>query len=153
MSDVVYFDSCAFLAWLKSEPGRVDVIAQIFDEANNGRLKIVTSTLAIAEVLNIQGYKSPIPVEHREAVRSLFRNEWIIPKGVNRRIAEISQELVWAYGVKPKDGIHVATAMVFNVRQVYTYDGGLNDKKNLKTDYGSVDISEPLTPAQMKMDV
>jgi len=82
MSEVIYFDSCTFLAWLKDEVGRADVITQLFDEANNGRLKIVTSTLTIAEVLDIQGFKNPIPVEDRDAVNALFKNEWIIPKGV-----------------------------------------------------------------------
>jgi len=153
MSDVVYFDSCAFLAWLKNEAGRVNIISQIFDEANNGRLKIVTSTLTIAEVLDIQGYRNPIPIEARDAVRTLFKNEWIITKGLNRRIAEISQELVWTHGIKPKDGIHVATAMIFNIKQLYTYDGKLNEKKQLKTDFGAVNITEPMPPLQTKMDV
>lgn len=148
MSDIVYMDSCAFLAWLKGESGRAEVIEAIFDEAAKGKIKILTSTLTIAEVLNIQGAKSPIPKEQREKVKSLFANEWIVPKGVNRRFAEISQDMVWDHGIKPKDGIHVATAMVYKVTAFYTYDDGLIKKGHLKTAYGEVQISEPLPPAQ-----
>lgn len=148
MSDMFYLDACVFLAWLKDEQGRADVIASLFDDATKGNIKILTSALAIAEVLNIQGFKSPIPKEQRDAVRMLFANEWIIPKGVSRRIAEIAQELVWEYGVKPKDGIHVATAMVYGIPILYSYDDNLNKKGMLKTSYGSVNIMEPLPPAQ-----
>ena len=61
MSNIVYFDSCVFLAWLKEEDNRADIIAALFKDASDKKLKIVTSTLTIAEVLNIQGFKSPIP--------------------------------------------------------------------------------------------
>lgn len=154
MSEIVYLDSCVFLAWLKDEENRADIIATIFDDAAKGYTKILTSSLAIAEVLNIQGFKSPIPKEHRDKVKSLFANEWIIPQGVNRRLAEIAQELVWEYGVSPKDGIHVATAMVHKVPVLYSYDGGLTKHGLLQTSYGSVKISEPQPPAQgeLKLD-
>lgn len=153
MSSVVYLDSCVFLAWLKNEPRRADIISQLFDDAHLGNIKFLTSTLTIAEVLNLQGAQSPIPVEKREAVRNLFRNEWIVPKGLSRRIAELSQELVWAHGVKPKDGIHIATAIIWGVPQVYSYDGNLTKLKRITTNLGSVDVSEPLPPAQMTMNL
>lgn len=148
MADIFYFDSCAFLAWFKEEPGRVDTMAALFAEAEKGSLKVLTSTLTIAEVLNLQGQQSPIPKSQRDAVRSLFLNDWIVPKGVNRRMAEISQDLVWDYGVKPKDGIHIATALMFKVQTFYTYDEKLVKKGNLVTSLGEVKICEPLPPAQ-----
>ena len=151
MSEIVYFDSCVFLAWLKDEAGRADIIAQIFEEAAKENMKILISTLAIAEVLNIQGYKSPIPKEQRDQVKRLFANKWIIPKGLNRRMAEISQELVWEYGVEPKDGIHVATAMIYNVPYLYSYDDDLLKKGELKTSYGTVTIVKPRPPPQMNL--
>lgn len=153
MSDSVYMDTCVFLAWLKNEAGRVDIIAQLFDDAHLGNIKVLTSTLTIAEVLNLQGAKSPIPVNQREAVRGLFRNEWIVPKGLSRKVAELSQELVWAHGVKPKDGVHVATALIWGVEQLYTYDTDLLDLKSVATSFGRVVITEPLPPAQMTMNL
>ena len=148
MSEIICFDSCVFLAWLKGEEGRIDIIGSLFDDASNGKLKILISTLVIAEVLNIQGLQSPIPKDRRDDVRNLFLNEWIVPKGVNRRLAEISQDLVWEYGVKPKDGIHVATALVYKVPILYTYDKNLLSKNNLITEFGNIKISEPLSPRQ-----
>lgn len=148
MSELVYCDSCVFLAWLKDEEGRANIIDSLFNDANKGNTKILTSALTIAEVLNIQGFSSPIPKEQRDQVKALFANEWIIPKGVNRRLAEISQELVWGYNIKPKDGIHVATAMVYGVPILYSYDDGLIKHGLLKTSYGTVTISQPQPPSQ-----
>ena len=148
MPDIVYFDSCVFLAWLKGEDKRVDTIGELFADAENKNLKIVTSTLSIAEVLNIQGAQSPIPKNQRDAVRKLFLNEWIITKSVNRRLAEISQDMVWDHGIKPKDGIHIATALVYKVPVFYSYDKGLTAKTNFTTDIGSIKISEPIPPSQ-----
>lgn len=147
MSEIIYFDSCVFLTWLKGED-EADTVAALFDDASKGKVKILTSTLAIAEVLNIQGFQFPIPKERREEVRALFLNEWIITKGVNRRLAEISQDLVWEYGIKPKDGIHVATALVYKVPVLYSYDKNLTNKKNLMTNIGNIQIIEPLPPLQ-----
>jgi len=151
MSEIVYFDSCVFLAWLKGESDRVAVIHQLFDEARDDKLKILISTLTMAEVLNLQTYKSPIPVAQREQVRALFHHPWIVPKAVNRRIAELSQDLVWEYGVNPKDGIHVATAMIYEVCFFYTYDEGLLKKGILTTSYGKVIITKPKPPIQGKL--
>ena len=153
MPDIIYFDSCVFLAWLKDEEEHADIIASLFDDASKGNLKILTSALAIAEVLNIQGFKSPIPKDQRDQVKSLFANEWIIPKGVNRRLAEMSQDLVWEYGVSPKDGIHVATSIAYEIPILYTYDKGLLKHGLLKTSYGTVKILKPLPPAQGELSL
>ena len=150
MSEVVYFDSCVFLAWLRGEKGRADVVGALFGAASSGKLKILSSALTIAEVLNIQGFKSPIPKEQREKVRSLFKNEWIVIRSVTRRVAETSQKLVWEDGIKPKDGVHVATAMVYKVPKLYSYDRKLISKGELSTNSGRVSrrvsISEPQQP-------
>lgn len=148
MSDIVYFDSCVFLAWLREEQGRVDIVASLFQEAKDGKLKILTSTLAIAEVLNINGLKSPIPKENREMVKGLFANEWIFPENVTRRVSEVAQELVWEYGIDPKDAIHIATAILHGVGTVYSYDDPLLKKGFVKTTYGSIVVAIPTPPPQ-----
>ena len=150
MSEVVYLDSCVFLAWLQEENNRADAVEALFGDAYSGKLQILSSALTIAEVLNIQGLKSPIPKEQREKVCNLFKNEWIVIKSVTRRVAEISQELVWEEGIKPKDGVHVATAILYNVPKLYSYDRELIRKGELSTNFGRVSrrvsISEPQQP-------
>lgn len=152
MSSIVYFDSCVFLAWLKDEPGRANTVEMLFDECKNNNLRIHTSTLTIAEVLDIQGFRSPIPKGDRAKVKKLFANDWIVTTGVNRRIAETAQELVWNDGVKPKDAIHVATSILRNVPYLYSYDTKLTGKKLIKIKDGEVKISEPQPPKQGKLE-
>jgi predicted nucleic acid-binding protein len=151
MSDLVYFDSCVFLAWLKDEENRANLVEELFEEARKGEIKIITSTLTIAEVLNIQGVKSPIPKERRDDVRRMFQNEWIITKGVNRRLAESSQEMVWEHGIKPKDGIHVATALAYKIPVFLSYDDNLVKRQNLITSIGKIQISEPVGSKQLSL--
>ena len=148
MSEVVYLDSCVFLAWLRGEKDRVDAVGALFGAASSGKLKILSSAFTIVEVLNIKGLNSPIPKEQRENVRNLFKNEWIVIQSVTRHVAEISQELVWEDGIKPKDGVHVATAIRYNVPKLYSYDHKLISKGELSTDFGRVSISEPQQPEQ-----
>ena len=148
MSEMVYLDSCVFLAWLQEEEDKADVVGALFDAASSEKLKILSSALTIAEVLNIKGLNSPIPKEQRKKVRSLFENKWIIIRSVTRHVAEKSQELVWEDGIKPKDGIHVATAIVHKVPKLYSYDRKLISKGELSTNSGRVSISEPQQPEQ-----
>ncbi len=151
MSDSVYFDSCVFLSWLKDEENRANIVNELFEDALKQELKIVTSTLTIAEVLNIQGAKSPIPKEQREEVRKLFQNDWIIPKGVSRRVAEAAQEMVWKHGIRPKDGVHVATALIWKIPIFISYDENLTKRKGLITSIGKIQFSEPVGSKQMSL--
>jgi len=68
-----------------------------------------------------------LPAEQAEEVQSFFEHEWIAVVTVDRPIAERARELVWNHRVKPKDAIHVATALDSGVEQFDTYDGPLTD--------------------------
>jgi predicted nucleic acid-binding protein len=119
-----YWDSRAFLGWLKQEPGKVGKCRPVIEEAERGKLVIVTSSLTLAEVLWLKG-KDPIPKEDRRKVRQFFEHSWIILYDLDRKIAEASQDVVWDYGVKPKDAVHVATAIDAKVTCLETFDGPL----------------------------
>jgi len=47
----------------------------------------------------------------REKIRAFFRHEWIVLVQLERGIGELAQEVVWEHGVRPKDVVHVATAI------------------------------------------
>lgn len=122
-----YWDSCAFLGWLRDEQDKVSHCRPAIAEARAGRLAIVTSALTIAEVLWLTG-KDPIPKSDRESVRRFFEHEWIVVYEVDRKIAEAAQDVVWDFKVKPKDAIHVATALDAEVEQLDTFDGPLQSQ-------------------------
>lgn len=153
----IYCDSCVFLAVLKEEENRVHVINALFDQAKKGQIQIFTSALTIAEVLNLQGYKSPITKEDREMVRELFRmlddkdNQLFEIFNVDPALAKRAQDIVWDHGIKPKDAIHVTTALVYEANVFYSYDNTLCNKGLLETNFGRVQLSEPQPPAQSSL--
>lgn len=106
-----YWDSCCFLAWLQKEGDeRVSRCRMVIDEAKAGKLRLVTSTLTLTEVLWLKG-KPPIPAGDAKIVQDFFQHEWIVVRELDRAIAESAREVVWNDGVRPKDAIHVATAL------------------------------------------
>lgn len=119
-----YWDSAAFLAWLKPEPGRVDKCRTVIDAAAEGEVEILTSALTLAEVLWPRG-GDRIPEENRKVVREFFKHEYIVVVQVDRRVAEQAQELVWSHGVRPKDAIHLASALIAKVPFFDTFDDDL----------------------------
>lgn len=140
-----YIDSCVFLAWLKDEAHANDVGA-LFHNAQKNELKILTSALTIAEVLNIQGKdKTKIPRDKRDAVRKLFRHRWINIVPLTRKIAEMAQDLVWEYKIAPKDSIHVATAENLKADKLYTYDEDLIKQSPSTGNSGEIKILKPPT--------
>lgn len=44
-------------------------------------------------------------------IRAFFARSYLQIREVDRRIAELAQDIVWEHGVRPKDAIHVATAV------------------------------------------
>jgi predicted nucleic acid-binding protein len=120
-----YWDACTFLGWLKEEADKVSACRGGIRAAERGDIQIVTSTLTLAEVLKLKG-EEPIPAADADRVRGFFGNEYITLAMLNRPIAEMAQDLVWREGVKPKDAVHVATALTLNrtvgVQQMDTFD-------------------------------
>lgn len=123
-----YWDSCCFIGLLKAEEDKVDKCKDAAQLAQRGELTIVTSALTLTEVLRLKG-KDPIPPEDARTVRDFFRNRWIVVYDVDRIVAESAQDLVWNHGVKPKDAIHLATALATTkavaIEQLDTFDGPL----------------------------
>ena len=124
---LIYWDSNCFLAWLQQEPEGIEGCKYVLDMAGTGKCRIVTSTLTISEVLLYKGSK-PILRNDRERVIKFFRQEYFEISPLTRPIAESSRELVWDYGIHPKDAIHVATALDAEVALLNTFDKKLISK-------------------------
>lgn len=123
-----YWDSCAFLGFLKEEPDKIGDCQAGITLAERGELVLVTSALTIAEVLKLKG-ANPIPTADRDKVRQFFEREFITVYDVDRTVAEKAQDVIWDYGVAPKDALHVATALSvgrkIQLEQLDTFDNGL----------------------------
>jgi predicted nucleic acid-binding protein len=122
-----YWDAGCFIAWLSMEEGRFDTCDSIITAADEGELEIVTSAFTITEVLFPKGGVM-IPAEHRTKVRNFLRKKCFVLVQVDRTVAELAQDLVWEKGIRPKDAIHVASALRAGVYALETYDEGLVKK-------------------------
>jgi predicted nucleic acid-binding protein len=144
-----YWDANAFLAFFQEEAGRVDSCEAILEEAEAGKILIVTSALTLAEVLAIRGAKKLPPLKKmKNRVINFFKHEYIAVQNVTREVAEMARDLVWDKGIKPKDAVHVASAIVAEVAAFETFDKPLIRKS------GKVEgliIREPPPRAQPRL--
>ena len=120
------WDSNAFLGWLAEEPDKIDYCRPVITAAEAGRVRILTSALTIPEVLWIKG-RDRMPADSAAKVEAFFRHEWTLVRELDRFMAEDARALVWNHNVKPKDAVHVATALKRDVpiEQLDTFDGPL----------------------------
>src|SRR5260221_4010954 len=150
--DFRYWDSVAFLEWLSNEPDKVPACKAVIDAAESGSIVLVTSALTIAEVLWLKGHKK-LDAAHARTIEAFFRHSWIVVREVDRFIAEDARELVWNKNVKPKDAIHLATALRQDVvlTQLDTFD---NDLIRLSGTLGNppLTIGHPNLPAKLPFE-
>jgi predicted nucleic acid-binding protein len=147
--ELIYWDSDAFLGWLQSEPGKAELCEGTLLRADAGEVLIVTSTLTIAEVLWMRN-APPISKEKADIVRKFFRRSSMRLRNVTRVVSESAQELVWDHGVRPKDAIHIATAIEAKVHALETFDDGLLKKSGI-IGAPPLLIRKPIAPAQKKL--
>lgn len=126
MAERRYWDSACFIAVLNEEEDRVETCAAVLAAAAAGQVEIVTSAFTITEVLHPKGGR-PLPPDLRRTVNSFFRRPEIVVVNVDRDVAEKAQSYFWDFGVRPKDAIHVASAIHASAPVLETYDDALID--------------------------
>lgn len=128
-----YLDSSVFLAHVKKEKtlcpdgrSRYEITQRIFGDARDGRFKIYTSAITLAEVRRLKQTPAPLTEEERKTVNELFRefmeHEWLYLIEVNREVAEKAQELGALHNVYPMDAIHVASAIWWQCSPLLVWD-------------------------------
>jgi predicted nucleic acid-binding protein len=150
-AELIYWDSDAFLGWLQEEPGKVEKCEGTLQRAKAGEVLIVTSTLTITEVLWMRGGPK-VSRDKADKLRRFFRRSYIRVRNVTRSIAESAQDLVWDNGIRPKDAIHVATALDAGTPVLETFDDGLIGKSQTVGD-PPLTIRTPQPPRQGKLGI
>lgn len=126
MADRRYWDAACFIAVLNEEEGRVEECESVLRAAANREVEIVTSAFTITEVLYPKGGR-PLPPDLRKIVSTYFRRPEIVIVNVDRELAEAAQRFFWDFGVRPKDAVHVASALRGKASVLETYDDKLID--------------------------
>jgi predicted nucleic acid-binding protein len=117
-----YWDSNCFLGCLKGEEDKIQSCRGVIQAAEQGRILIVTSAWTLIEVVKLK-QQLPIPEADAAKVEEFFMHEFIRPRNVDRFLAERARELIWRYGfLKPKDAIHIATAVDHHITIFDTFD-------------------------------
>ena len=117
-----YWDSSVICALLNEEKDRAPDCVNVINGAKAGKVQIIVSALAIAEVLKYRQNK-PIRKDDRQKVIEFFQHQFITVVTLDRWIAFKSQEVHWDHNVPPRDAVHVATALRARVNVMESYDG------------------------------
>ena len=130
--ETVYLDSCTYLDYLKGDHALHDQMQLMMDDWKAGNVRLVTSALTIAEVLWVKcdedTARAMVDRSREPEIVALFeppREQPFTLVEVTRVTAMAARELVWDYGVKPKDAIHIASALAAHCPVFYTNDGRL----------------------------
>lgn len=142
-----YWDSNAFLGWLAEEADKVEECRAVIRAAEEGKTLLITSALTVAEVLWLRG-EPRIAAENADKVQRFFEHGYIVVNDLDRRIAKAAQRLVWHHDIKPKDAIHVASAIDAGVDRMETFDTGLI-KKSGAVGAPPLDIGRPSEPGTL----
>jgi predicted nucleic acid-binding protein len=121
----VYWDTCTWLTFINGEPG-ADDCQYVIECARRGEVKIWTSSLALAE-----SYKVKCNDEHRALAEARDREfedyieqGFVVEVQCDHPIAVLSRKLCRAHArlKKPTDGIHLASAVLWNADELHTFD-------------------------------
>lgn len=102
----------------------MDACRETLEEAQAGHFIIVTSALTLCEVLWTRGGPK-LGEDKARILNKFFRRSCFRVVNVDRPIAEASQKLVWEQSIRPKDAVHVATALHHGCGILETFDSGL----------------------------
>jgi predicted nucleic acid-binding protein len=143
----VYWDANVFHALFGKEAGREEVCAKIESYARQGILQIYTSTATFVECVWIKGVPNRLEPKHEALISKYFQHKFLRPIVCDRQIAESARSLIWQFypGLKPKDAIHLASALFIGVDVLQTYD---NDLLKLSGKVGNppLKIEQPIDP-------
>lgn len=146
-----YWDAAPFIAWLKPEPWRKPACEGWLDQAEKGKLTIVTSTVTLMEVVKLDHSDIlNLAPETAASIEGFFRNSWISLRTVDAEIGEKARGLMWDHGIRVRDAIHIATALRYKIPFLDTYDEGLIKLNDL---FPEITIGQPpQVPQQLTVD-
>ena len=147
--DRVYWDSCVYLDFLRGGHPNQAHLRAVLSDWEAGNVTIVTSTLTIAEVLYVPGIQPAMLLDEsrREDLIDLFRptgDRKLTLVELTRPIGEAARDLCWNRRIRPKDAVHVASAIAARCSVLHTHDEDLQ-KRSLQV--GGDPILEITPPA------
>lgn len=130
----VYWDSNLFRDFISGHPEHAADVEALLEQADTGKLEIITSAISVAEVAFAQQERSTglLSAEVEERIDKL----WVPPSPVKlvefhfhiarraRQLLRQSLQRGWK-GLRAFDAVHLCTAQLYGVTELHTYDAGL----------------------------
>lgn len=148
---VRYWDSDCFLGWFNEEPDKISCCQGVVQNAEEGKVKILTSALTLTEVIKIKNHPN-LHKENEDKIKLFFQHEYIIIRNVDPFLAEYARELIWSHNhLRPYDSIHLATAVMNKAEVLDTFDDHLL-RLDGKVGDPTLRITKPDMPYQPTLD-
>lgn len=151
-----YFDSNCFIAFFKNEAGRGETVYRLLQDAEQGKIEIVTSFLTLAEVFRSGTISAAGQALTDEDINAFFERPELELVALERFVAEKAREV---RRIAPRltkkfmvgDAIHVATALLSDVDALYSFD----DDDLVKYDgvFEGMEITNPVWTGQMSLPI
>lgn len=124
--DLICWDSCVVIAWIKEEPARMKAIEPVVKNLEAGYYNLIVSLLVYPEVLESRMSHEAITkferfMQNREALGIFAVEQRVVKKAqtIRNRTPESAKI------ISTPDAIHVATAIVSGANMLHTFDKGL----------------------------
>ena len=110
------------------------------EDAGAGNTEVITSALTLAEVIKKKG-EPVLPESDEHTIIRFFEQPYLLVHDVTRVVAERARRLSRAYGLKPPDAVHLATALLANADFFETWN--TNDFGHISSGELAITIREP----------
>jgi predicted nucleic acid-binding protein len=148
----VYWDSCVFIDCIQEDEEHYPELREILEEAKSEKIILVTSTMAIAELVKFSESTESVSEQQRR-IEQFFDNDFIEIRNVNKDIAERSAEMCRAHNLKPPDAIHLVTAQSCECDVFHTYDGEKRDIRAVRKKPYLLDMNGKVGNPPLKIEL
>jgi len=119
--DRIYWDTVVFVYRIQERPEQIESLRRITNAAEAGEVEIATSTFTCCETASLWS-RDLSEADQETIIRDFFDNPYIILQQVTRDVGQVARQAVRSLGVKGKDAVHVASAILAGCSELQTYD-------------------------------
>lgn len=121
---LVSWDSCIIIDAIQKTADRWPSIAPMLNLARNGDLKIVMSTICVAEAHFLRDFarQGMSQLEQNEAIERWLEHSYLVKRAADFGTCKIAAEICRQARLTPPDAIIVATALRHQTPSLITYD-------------------------------
>lgn len=122
-TELQYWDSCLYINFLTNlDQVKATTIAELFGQAEGGKLGVIVSNLVLVEVRPVPGS----PPDYRQKIDALLSQSrpFFNFYGLSRSISLLARDIGEQFPpLTVPDTVHVATALEAGASRFFTYDG------------------------------